>query len=259
MHKSLVTLAISVALSVATSYAQVTRPIAPFKSHPTKPATVSPIVSSPTTQTNMLAKTGGLVLTPASGPVLLFINSQTRVPAASVHAVCDQLSRFLRLPLVVRDMPSPSPVATAVIAATDTNVAAVVAIGNSHGYPTLLIAPESRWALINVAALAEGGVTETQLVDRVQKEMLRAFGMLLGSAYSLQENCVLKPVLKPADLDDIKEKRLDIESLNKILTYTQRLGVHQRRPTTYRRAVEEGWAPAPTNSFQQAIWHELKK
>ena len=27
--------------------------------------------------------------------------------------------------------------------------------------------------------------------------------------------------------------------------------------TTYHKAVEEGWAPAPTNEYQKAIWDKV--
>ena len=39
----------------------------------------------------------------------------------------------------------------------------------------------------------------------------------------------------------------------------EKLGIKPARMTTYRKAVEEGWAPAPTNDFQKAIWEEAKK
>ena len=45
------------------------------------------------------------------------------------------------------------PVADAAKALADTNIAAVIVICDSAGQPSLLVAPESRWAVVNVAAL----------------------------------------------------------------------------------------------------------
>ena len=42
------------------------------------------------------------------------------------------------------------------------------------------------------------------------------------------------------------------------ITYNMpRAGVTPWKVTTYKRACEEGWAPAPTNEYQQAIWDKV--
>ena len=69
----------------------------------------------------------------------------------------------------------------------------------------------------------------------------------------------MKPVLTPADLDALTGKGLSPEPFSKILAHAQKLGIKPARATTYRKAVEEGWAPPPTNDFQKAVWEELKK
>ena len=38
----------------------------------------------------------------------------------------------------------------------------------------------------------------------------------------------------------------------------KQLNIPVRIRTTYRAAVKEGWAPAPTNDFQKAIWEKIK-
>lgn len=35
-------------------------------------------------------------------------------------------------------------------------------------------------------------------------------------------------------------------------------GVKPRKMATYKRACQEGWAPAPTNDIQKAIWEKAK-
>ena len=252
--------ALSAALSlcVAACLAQpAPKPAAPLL--PRSSALRVPQPANPAAYSNMLAKTGGILPTPATGPAILFLNTQKRIPAQALHAIPDQIQKTLRLPCRTSDKPSSEPVADAVSAVADTNNAAAVVIGDAAGYPALLIAPESRWALVNVAALGGPDVPADKLAERVQKETWRAFGYLMGAANTSFEHCLLKSVFTPADLDALKAHGLSPEPFTKIMAHAQKLGMKPSRSTTYRKAVEEGWAPAPTNDFQRAIWQELKK
>lgn len=48
------------------------------------------------------------------------------------------------------------------------------------------------------------------------------------------------------------------QSMGAVLSNAKEKGIAQVRRTTYRKACEEGWAPAPTNEFQKAIWEKVK-
>ena len=39
--------------------------------------------------------------------------------------------------------------------------------------------------------------------------------------------------------------------------YMEKCGVTPLRIATYRQACREGWAPAPTNDVQKAIWDKV--
>lgn len=214
---------------------------------------------SPAAISNMLARTGGLLPTPAEGPAILFLNTQTRVATDSIETTAKQIEKILRLSVIAKAKSSDEPVKEAIGALSEKGTAAVIVIGDSTGYPSLLVAPENRWAMVNVAALAGNGVSSEALVDRTQKEVWRAFGFLLGASHSNYEQCLLKPVIRPSDLDTFKPKTLCPEPFGKIMTQAQAWGMKPLRMTTYRKAVEEGWAPAPTNDIQRSIWKELKK
>ncbi len=41
------------------------------------------------------------------------------------------------------------------------------------------------------------------------------------------------------------------------LKYLADMGGKPQSRTTYRKACEEGWAPAPTNDVQKAIWDKV--
>ena len=221
----------------------------------TKPARVM----DPAARSNMLAKTGGMVQSPVEGPQFLFLNTQTRVAATVLDEPADQISKMLRLPATRKDAPAAEPLAAAANALKDKQTAAVIILCDSKDHPSLLIAPENRWALVNVAALSDGNASAETLALRTQKEVWRAFGYLMGAAHSNFEACLMQPVLSVSDLDALKGKSLSPEPFNKIMAHAQKLGMKPQRMATYRKAVEEGWAPAPANDFQKAIWDELKK
>ena len=228
-------------------------------------ATLSPAAQPPShpiasvSRSNILARTGGLIQAPIAGPAILFLNTQNRIPAAALSDISAQIQNFLQLPCPFSTRPPAEPFADAAKALADTNTAAVIVICDSAGQPSLLVAPESRWAVVNVAALGGPGVSDAKLAERVQKELWRAFAYLMGAANSNFEHCLLKPVLSPADLDLLECKTICPEPFVKILSQAQKMGVRPIRVTSYRKAVEAGWAPPPTNDFQRAIWEEIKK
>ena len=41
------------------------------------------------------------------------------------------------------------------------------------------------------------------------------------------------------------------------LDYLNACGVTGERWVTYKKACQQGWAPAPTNNIQQAIWNRV--
>ena len=232
---------------------------APETSAAPKTPEARPRVMDPAARSNMLAKTGGLIQSPSEGPQFLFLNTQTRIAATVLNEPVDQIGKLLRFPIARKDAPNAKPITAAINALQDDQTAAVIVLGDSDGFPSLLIAPENRWAMVNVAALASEAASPETLAIRTQKEVWRAFGYLMGAAYSNFEGCLMKPVLSLEDLDALKGRSICPEPFNHIMAQGQKLGIKPQRVTTYRKAVEEGWAPAPTNDFQKAIWDELKK
>ena len=214
-----------------------------------------PVRMDPAMRSNLLARTGGMIMAPAKGPSIIFLNTQKRVGEAVLSSTAEQLQMILRLPIAVTGKPSQEPVTEALAALADKKTAAVLVLADVPGYPALLVAPENRWVLVNVAALGDGAA----LAERTQKEVWRAFGYLMGAAHSGNEACLLRPVFSAADLDALKAKTFCPEPLNKIMDQARKLDMKPVEMTTYRKAVEEGWAPAPANDAQRAIWDALKK
>ena len=209
---------------------------------------------------NMLARTGGFLEKEGEGPVLLFLNMQGRVPEGELADVPSQLSRILRavVRLETQKKAPRDPLAEVQARLRDSGVAAVVGVCDAPGLPSLLIAPESRWALVNAAALAADKPPAETLAARVRKEQWRAFAHLMGAADSAFEHCLMKPVRSLAGLDALTAPSVCPEPFGRIMANAKALGARPIRMVPYRKACEEGWAPAPTNDIQRAVWDEVR-
>ena len=72
------------------------------------------------------------------------------------------------------------------------------------------------------------------------------------------DGSVMMGVLKPEDLDQIDIKMTVPAELAAGMTKNLRLrGVTEFKTTSYLVACREGWAPAPTNDIQKAIWEKV--
>lgn len=123
--------------------------------------------------------------------------------------------------------------------------------------PTLFASPEEAWAAVNVSRLTVDKPDRDLLTQRVRREMWRAFGYTLGCS-SPDEVCVMKPVYSLKDLDDLSANALSRYPLQEAMNNLLKIGIGPIRMSTYRSACEEGWAPAPTNDYQKAIWESIR-
>ena len=125
--------------------------------------------------------------------------------------------------------------------------------------PTLsisLVAPDDRWAVINVSPLKDiNNMSRTH--DRISKQMWRVIAQVSGSGDCSLSNCVLKPISGVVGLDLIDAETFCPEPLQRISKHLSALGMSSPVRKTYRVACREGWAPAPTNDVQKAIWDEV--
>ena len=236
-----------------------TRQAVPLKSQVDKATQTKNPKRLSITQADMLAKTGGFINTPSKGPKLLLLNAQDRVGSDEISEVSKTISEYFRLSVAVSKGTSGNPMTQMSDALKNSDNAAVIIICDTKDQPSLLIAPENRWALVNVAALSKESGASNILSERSRKEIWRAFGYLMGAAHSNFQKCLLKSVLKPEDLDQLETKNLSPEPFSQITLHSKKLGMTPSGKTTYRNAVKEGWAPPPKDKYQQAIWDELKK
>lgn len=199
-------------------------------------------------------------MVPSSGPHILVLNMQKRIPADIARQASADMSRILRVPIQIKEEDKAlDPLETASDVLKDKAVAVLLIVSDTPKYPSMLVAPEARWVVVNTAALAVGNPASDVLASRLNKEIWRAFGMVLGGGFSSFPDCLMQPVFKAEQLDQLKGKAISPDPLPRMLRTMTKLGIKPQRLTSYRKACEEGWAPMPTNAFQKAIWDEIKK
>lgn len=205
---------------------------------------------------DVLRATGGRLLEPNSGKgVFLIASAQDKVELKDIQALANIIQSATMIEIhVVQSSDEMS---------ADTlkklNAQMGVSVVDISGKPGLIVAPEEGWAVVNIAPLAAGQDGKLNFARRVRKEIYRAFGMVAGGCGSSYQGNLLDPIRTPDDLDMYPESDLQmpIDMLQKMPKFCDKFGVRPWRMTTYRRACHEGWAPAPTNDYQKAIWEKV--
>ena len=184
-------------------------------------------------------KFGGLIVQPGSRKGCIgFLNAQNKVGKGEIDKVVQNLHRLLKQDMRVCDvsvkgLPTRKEVEEAGMSL------AVFAVDDA-ALPALLAAPEERWSLVNVAKLGDGlpsGMAGNALLaTRFRAELMRAFSLVAGGATSQYPNNI-----------HMATEHAQFDSMD----------VTPERVVTYKRACQEGWAPAPTNDVQKAIWKQV--
>ena len=225
---------------------------------PAAPATSNRVARPPVDAATAMARMGGILVREAGGPRVVILNAQKEVPESAVEAVATRVQMLMRFGVTVRttDAKDPMTQVTRELAKGTNEVSAVVLLAKSGDQPSLLVAPDDRWATINVDALAKGA-KDGRLAERTQKELWRGIALAVGGAGSISGKCVLGPAVGLSGLDGLGHAP-GVDALPRVAGAARRLGMQPFVLTTYRKAVEEGWAPQPTNDVQRAIWQEIK-
>lgn len=123
--------------------------------------------------------------------------------------------------------------------------------------PALVVFPEERVAVVNEDAAVKFAHGEEANI-RLVKECWRGIGFITGAGYSQTEAGVMQPVGSPLELDTVEWQVIHPMALQQMNKFFKKYGAKRGRRTTYLRACEEGWAPAPTNDYQRAIFEAVK-
>ena len=195
-----------------------------------------------------IAAEGGLVTAPTQGRVVRILNRTDKVTVAELEEMTAEITQLLGFIVEVVDSDK----------ATNQRTGCLISLAEQDGAPTILVAPEDPWAAVNVKNLMKDNPTPEVLKTRIRKELWRAFAFAMGAANSNMQPCLMRPIFSLKDLDSEKVAILSPEPLMGISQTAERLNFAASRRVTYKTAVMEGWAPAPTNDVQRAICEKVK-
>ena len=192
---------------------------------------------------------GGFIAKPNSAKgFVAVVNRQTRVPESEFRAALGSVDYSVRFNFrFVSDEEQAK------------GAGLVIRIFDDPARPALLVAPEDRWAEINVARLADDLKLESSrakfTVSRARKMFLRAYAYAAGAGGSGFEGNLLD-TSSIRDLDYRKEF-IPMDAVSAIERHLTKQGLVREHVTTYMDACEEGWAPQPTNDVQKAVWDKV--
>lgn len=206
-----------------------------------------------------LKKTGGFIERKgAVKGMIAVIDTQSILTPSNLIASLDQLSESVKMYNIQIFRKDPGdPVALKKSVGADL---AVIIVANDKD-PSLLVAPDDGWALVNMAKTTQDLKTPSAkakfLDSRCRKAFLRAFvGACSGLSSSYPDN--IMDMASPADLDFCKEF-VPFDKFLAMDRYLQAKGLSPRVIKSYRVAYIQGWAPPPTNDIQRAVIEDVKR
>ena len=184
---------------------------------------------------------------------IAIVNAQSAADKAWFQPVITEVNKLVKLAIVVKD-------GTFDLAKPEVQGNACVFVVDDPKLPMSLFASESRWSMVNVAPLKSGEGAKPQFFQaRVQKAVMRQLAFLMGAANSQYPGNLTRCITKAEDYDQFAHFRLPVDILGKFERYVEGYDVTPYALVPYKKAVQEGWGPQPTNEFQKAIWESVHK
>lgn len=191
----------------------------------------------------IMKKTGGFLVRKSDG-VLSFINAQTKISHEEIQKRVDKIQFVLKYPCELKKgswkfgdaKPEGSKIAIFIV--------------DDASLPMSLVAVESGWGIINTSTLANN--------TQFSKQLTRVFCLTAGGANSPVKTSPMQTVVKSSDLNQLLTDGFTFDMASSINENLQALGMYPMRKVTYVKACQEGWAPAPTNQYQKAIWDKVR-
>lgn len=199
----------------------------------------------------LMQRTGGFVIKEGSakGKIAVF-NAQDVYDASAVIGAAHALAEEFRYVVAVPKKQDVT-IANASLKLKESGAGAGVFLVNvGDGMPAILAAPDDNWAVVNVAAFNKNDAL-------LKKQVLRAFAMGAGGCLSQTPITLMGPFKNSKQIAAIPTEKLPMDTIGKVLRNLKEYGVEQYLQTTYLKACRDGWAPAPTNDVQQAIWDKV--
>ena len=208
-----------------------------------------------------IAAKGGIVTIMPTGNVIRVVNAQKAVPPAFLGPLVKDVQQIgIKVPIEVSDalpLVGQDPMALANSSLFVPKTGAVIVLVEVKNFPTLLVAPENAWAILNVRNLKADNPSKEVLETRITKEFWRAVASGVGGMNSQMGPCVMRPVARLSDLDRIRATRLGPDATMRVIQSLGAYGIGMISTMNYEDACYEGLAPTPTNDVQKAIWDKV--
>lgn len=198
----------------------------------------------------MIQRQGGFVLdTRSMKGRLVVINAQGEVGADTVLASTKAFEKDARIRI-------DHEVGTFDLKSAKRKGEATIYVISDETLPVIMVAADDRWGFVNVAKLRTEKAAFFQA--RVRKEIVRVAGLVLGAGDSIMYPMCLTGHIKGLKyLDEIPSEQLPHDVMQRITKSMDNIGIGPYRRTTYKKACQEGWAPAPTNEYQKVVWDQI--
>lgn len=183
---------------------------------------------------------------------IVVLNAQKEVSVSQISEPMAKLASFLKIAIDVQNAESADPMKARAIKELNGANALLLVVSCDKCSEPMMIAPDGGWAVVNVKALGDKNIDA-----RLRKEIVRAFAYLCGGIKSQYAEPMTAAITDIRQLDLVEQAQLPVDVLMRIPEYLKTLGVTQYQEASYRTACKQGWAPAPTNDVQKAIWNEV--
>ena len=185
---------------------------------------------------------GGHIYQQRETKVISISNEHQAFPEAVLAQIAAEMQGILMLPVIVN-------------AKDKIGLTIKVCIGGKE--TPLVVMPDNATATVNIAALSADKPSAEVLENRVCKELWRGLIYTLGGGNTYVQQCVMKQISSLPELDALPSRTACPDAFMRVTESAKALGIQPARRATYRQACKEGWAPAPTNDVQKAIWDEI--
>lgn len=204
--------------------------------------------------------TGGIVEKKYTGNVLRIVNLQQTFPKEKIEKLTRDMRWMALLPFetVSEDIPDAKcliDIASSFVGKN--NASAIVVIAENDKLPLTLISPERKWTILNISPLLSDNPNSKKIEERIKKMLWVSVARTLGAGNSSYRPCVLAPFTTIHDLDKNLALKPCPEPFNKMIDTAASYGIKTITISSYKKACEEGWAHAPTNDIQKAIWDKV--
>lgn len=205
-------------------------------------------------------RTGGFIIAPGKGPQILIVDYRSLKDNAPNHVI-EVINNTYRIPItnfVVANTKEGTPLERVKKFSVNRNFLMVIGIFSDEGETSMSVYPEDRIAILNSQRITLGCISKEDAQIRMIKEIWRAIGFIAGSGYATHNKSAMQPIASPIELDSFDYQVLQSSEIIRMQPMLYKYKVKLGRRTTYLQAVKEGWAPAPTNDIQRAVWDKVK-